>query len=188
MKYLFGVIVCIVLVVAVFLLVLRGLTGGNKESQITQQVKLADYSNTETVVRFTVDGPVVADQEHRAYRITVGRSQVSLDTYKTYDYDLIDQRTYPNTQSAYDSFLRAIDTAGFTKGDPKLKSDERGTCASGRRTILEIINGSSQIQRFWTTSCGKLGNFQGATSSISQLFINQVPRADYAKLVNSLKM
>lgn len=187
MKYLFGVIGCIIVVVAVFLLVLRGLTG-HKAPDPTQQVKLADYASTETVMRVTVDGPVVANQNHVAYRMTVGRTQTSLETYKTYDYELVDQRTYPNTQNAYDSFLRAIDMAGFTKGDPKIKGDERGVCANGRRIIVEILTGSSQVQRYWTTSCGKLGNFKGVIGTIQQLFVNQYPRADYNKLVNNLKI
>jgi len=185
MKYFLGFLVCIAIIIGVFILVIRGITGNSGPKNVHP---VSDYANTDVVMRMTVDGPIGADSLHRAYRITVGRSQTTIDTLQGYDYTLIDSKTYSNSQSGYENFLRALDLAGF-KGDTSKSqnNDERGVCATGDRFIFEVINGSSSTKRYWSTSCrGKGGNYKGSLSQTRGLFNAQVPGADLSKMITSL--
>ncbi len=188
MRYFLGFLVSIGLIVLVFILVLRGF-GGKSTQQ--NQTPLTDYANTDTVVRMTVDGKVVGDQQHQAYRITVSRDQITLETLQGYQYNAIDTKTYENNEQGYANFLRAIDLDGYTKGVSNAttaQDDERGVCPGGERFIFEIVNGSSQIERYWSTSCGGSGTFKGKTQAIKQLFDRQVPIPDYSKETGHLNL
>lgn len=182
MRYFLGFLVAIGLIVLVFILIIRGLTGGPKQSNV--QTLLTDYSKTETVMRITVDGAVNADQQHRKVRITVGRDENVLETLRGYQDEVIETKTYPNNEESYYTFLRAIQLQGYTKGidDPE-RADERGQCPTGKRYIFEIVTGNATVQRFWKTSCGP-GTFNGNSGTIRLLFQKQVP--DYSKMTRGL--
>ncbi|HEY5667611.1 MAG TPA: hypothetical protein VIR03_00435 [Candidatus Saccharimonadales bacterium] len=188
MRYFFGFVASIGLIVLVFILVLRGF--GSKSNPQSQN-PLTDYANSSTVMRMTVDGPIVGDQQHQAYRITVSRDQILIETLQGYNYSPIATQTYENTQQGYTNFLRAIDLAGYTKGNTKASgqaNDERGVCASGDRFIFEILSGGSQIQRYWATTCNGTGTFKGNKATVKHLFDRQVPIPDYSKLVGHLNL
>ncbi len=188
MKYFIGFLASIGLVILVFVLVLRGFGGRHGT---TNQSPLTDYANSDAIVRMTVDGPIVSDQQHQAYRITVGRSETRIETLQGYEYDAIDTKMYSNNQPGFTNFLRALDLAGFTKGVKNTDSqadDERGVCAFGSRYVLEIISGTSQIQRYWATSCGGQGTFKGNAVTVKRLFDKQVPTSDYSLLVSKLHL
>jgi hypothetical protein len=185
MKYFLGFLVCIAVIIGVFILVIRGITGNSAPKNLSP---VSDYANTDTVVRMTVDGPIGSDILHRAYRITVGRSQTTIESLQGYDYTLIDSKVYSNSQSGYENFLRALDLAGFRGDTSKSQNnDERGVCATGDRFIFEVMNGSSSTKRYWSTSCrGKGGNYKGNISQSRNLFNAQVPTADLSEMVNGL--
>jgi hypothetical protein len=183
MKYFIGFLASIALVILVIFLVIRGFSGGSDTTQTT--TKLVTYADTATTVSLTVDGPINADETHNALRITVGRDQASIETFEGYEEQVIDSRDYENNQTSYANFLRALDIAGFTKGDTEGSKDPRGECAKKDRFILEIKNGSDTRQKFWTTSCGG-GTFKGDIADIRQLFIRQIP--EYTTLTRQLKL
>lgn len=182
MRYFLGFLAAVGLVVLVFVLVLRGFSGG-KDSV---EVKLTDYTATDTVMQMTVDGKVVADQEHQMVRITVGRAENKIELINGYQNQVVDTKTFPNNEEAYGTFLRALDLLGYTKGDinPK-KGDERGVCATGQRFIFEIKTGSANVQRFWKTTCGS-GTFKGNSSEVRNLFRAQIP--EYSKITSKLDL
>lgn len=186
MKYFLGFLASIGLIILVFILILKGF--GGKSPQVDQN-PLSDYANTNALVRITVDGPIISQQQHQAYRITVGRSEARIETLQGYQYDAIETKTYENTQQGYNNFLRALDLAGFTKGDKKAaNNDERGVCATGNRYIYEIINGTSEVQRYWGTSCGGAGTFKGDKEQVNRLFNRQIPTPDFSRLTSRLKV
>jgi hypothetical protein len=188
MKYFFGFLASIGLIILVFILILRGF-GGKPQGQ--QPDPLTDYANSDALVRMTVDGPIVSDQQHQAYRITVGRSETRIETLQGYEYDAIDTKTYNNNQEGFTNFLRAIEFAGFAKGVKDVdnqQQDERGVCATGNRFVFEIIDGTSQVQRYWSTSCGNNGTFKGKTEQVKRLFDRQVPSPDFTQLTGHLRL
>jgi hypothetical protein len=188
MKYFLGFLAAVGLIILVFILVLRGF-GGDKN--VAQPDPLSDYANTDALVRMTVDGPIVADQQHNAYRISVGRSETRIETLKGYEYEIIETRTYENNQQGFTNFLRALDVVGFSKGNDKATKeadDERGMCATGKRFVFEIINGTSQIQRYWSSTCGTLGTFKGNSAQVKSLFDRQVPIPDFPQMTSRLRL
>ena len=55
------------------------------------------------------------------------------------------------------------------------ETDSRGVCPLGQQYIFESINGSSDLQHTWATSCGGQGTFGGKTSTVITLFEKQIP-------------
>ena len=110
MRYVLGFLVSIGLVVLVVVLVIRGISGGGETKN---QTPLSDYASTDAVMQLVVDGPIIADQDHRAFRITVGNSQVTVEALKGYQFETIESKAFTNNQESYTNFLRAIDAAGF---------------------------------------------------------------------------
>jgi hypothetical protein len=184
MKYFIGFLASIGLIILVVFLVIRGFSGSDKPT-LTEK-PLVSYATTDTTVRLSVDGPIVADQEHNGYSITVGRDQTVMDTYTGYEEQVIESNTYTNNTEGYANFLRALDLAGFTLGDKKSEADPRGTCATGNRYRLEIINGTNQVQDYWTTSCKIKGTFYGDKDQVMRLFRYQAP--DYSRMLRGLNI
>lgn len=167
-----------------FVIVLRGFTGGSKKP--TEQINLMDYVNSQTVVKFTADGPVTAEPNHQGYRITVGRDASTIEIVQGYQNNIIQAQTYSNNTGAYADFLRALQLQNFTKGDSdQAKADDRGVCPNGTRYTFEIENSGQTVQRYWSTSCGA-GTFHGNANTIRGLFQRQVP--DYAKYTGKLQL
>jgi hypothetical protein len=186
MRYFIGLLASIGLIILVFVLVLRGFSGG---PEVENKDPLSNYASSDAIVRLTVDGRIVSDLEHRAYQITVGRSEVRLETLKGYEYEIIQTKTYENNQESYHNFLRALDIAGFAKGvDDKNNRDERGVCAEGRRYVFEVLKGTSEEQRYWATSCGGEGTFKGNVAAVRALFDNQIPDRDLPKTAGQLEL
>ncbi|HUS25801.1 MAG TPA: hypothetical protein VMY99_00440 [Nevskiaceae bacterium] len=184
MRYFLGFLAAIGLIVLVFILILRGFSGNSNSPK--RVAPLSDYATTNTVVQLTIDGPVVAEDLHRGVRITVGGSENRLEIYQGYQNNVIQSKTYANNEQAYGVFLRALQLASFNKGNAEGPADERGVCATGSRYIYEIIDGNTDVQRYWSTSCGGQGNFQGSPAPIRNLFSKQIP--DYGPILSAYKV
>lgn len=178
MKYFIAFLASIALIIFVIVLIIRGFTGNDKKADLP--TPLIDYANTSVQMQYTVAGPVTADQQRKALRITVGQDQTRIEKLEGYNEAISNQKTYENNLAAYSEFLRALDIAGYTKGvdDPSLK-DERGYCPNGERYSFDIVDGGNVKQHFWSTSCGKGGNFKGKPAQVITLFQKQIP--DYGK-------
>ncbi len=173
MKYFFGFLASIGLIVFVFILIIRGFSGSGSKKNIP--APLVDYANTSVQMQYTIDGQINADQEHEALRITVDQNESKIEVLKGYTQAVAETKTYPSNQDAYGTFLRALDVAGYTKGNSdSAKKDERGFCPNGFRYNFDIVDGSSNKQHYWATSCGQ-GTSKGNTNTIRSLFQQQIP-------------
>src|SRR5438309_4401312 len=110
-----------------FLLLFLLLRGGGKPALPQTHKTLDSYATTDAQAQLTIDGPINADQEHRAVRITVDRDSVTFEQIQGYQGNVINMQTFGSNENAYVNFLLALEHAGFTHGknDPNLK-DERG--------------------------------------------------------------
>ncbi len=181
MRYIVGFLIGIGLIVLTFILIVRIFSGGGDEAR-PREINLNSYSTTDTVMRLTMDGPVVADAQHQQIRITVGRDQVLFERFVGYQGDIADTKTYPNNPDAYSEFLKALDVAGYKLGNADGPKDERGFCPTGQRFIYEAIGDGENILRWWQTSCGNSqGNFEGRGVDIRNLYKKQVP--EYRQLI-----
>jgi hypothetical protein len=184
MRYVIGFLVSIGLLILVFVLIFRG-GGSNQAPNVPRS--LVDYANTTTIVRYTDDYPVSADQTHRQVVTTVGRDHTSFVVQSGYEGTPLKSQSYENNPTAYSNFLRALQLAGYTTSTKDNKPlDERGYCPTGHRYTFEVLDGSRVIQHLWSTSCGNIGNFKGEADTIRSLYRRQVP--DYNKLTAGLSV
>lgn len=171
----------------ILLLIILLFHGGSTPKKIVTPRSLLSYENTDAQVRLTTEGPVVANQNYQYVQITVDKNNVSLTQLTGYEGQVTSLNNFSSNESAYQVFLRALNTAGFTYGNSsKLLADERGYCPLGERFIVEIINNGTDVQRFWTSSCGKSvpSTFYGNINLTIQLFQAQVP--NYSGLTENL--
>jgi hypothetical protein len=186
MRYIIGLLLGIGLIVLTFILIVKAFSGGGGGQQ-RHAVNLNDYATSTAVMRYTIDGPIVSDQEHNRIRITVSKDQVVYEQIQGYEGKLVQTKTYPTNVQAYSTFLRALNIAGFTHGDQKADDDERGYCPRGQRYIYEALDGGDTILRWWSTSCGNTqASFKGSAPTIRSLFQRQVP--DYQKLSSGVRL
>lgn len=184
MKYTIGFIAVILITILTFVLIWRGVMGGEDE---VQPAPLTDYAISTTAMRLTTEGQVNPDKLHRAIRITVSRSESRVEILKGYDGEVIKGKSYPSTDEAYFTFLRALDLMGYTEGKDKPEmADHRGYCPAGKRYLYEIVDGVDLLQTYWSASCSKVGNFEGDDSGIRKLFEEQIP--DYRKFVDNVDL
>jgi hypothetical protein len=183
MRYLIGLIITIGVILFV---IIRLLVGGGTPAPTVRAADLTKLATSDSVVRFTVQTPIQASQNHYEIQITVGRNLTDFVLYKGYDQAVVRTKTYPMTETAYADFLHGLEISGnYTKGntDAALK-DERGYCALGDRYIYEIIDEAGDVaQHYWSTSCGQK-TFHGDADVVQQLFQRQVP--DYETLTKDI--
>jgi hypothetical protein len=166
-------------------------SGGSKPKTPTGVVlkPLPDYANTDATVSMETQGRVVGDENYRAIVITIGRDERDLQVIQGYSGNVIQSKTFYNTQAAYDVFLRSINGGGFTAKlkATKYTADERGVCPLGNRSIYTLSQNNEDLSRLWGTTCGpKVGTFAGSQSLMQQLFRAQIP--DYSKLVQNVQL
>lgn len=179
------VIIVIALIIAALVSVARMVffSGGNtEESRNTgdQKVNIRDevLKTTEgRAVRYTVRGPIVADENFRSYQITVTPTSRSMTVYRGYLENPIETKSYDNNTRAYEQFVYALDKADISKTRDAKEEDLRGVCANnGRAYQFEIIDSGNTQQAIWTSTCdGSKGTMAANIAQVHQLFANQIP-------------
>jgi hypothetical protein len=137
------------------------------------------------VASYKVEGPVVANEDHRSYTIVVSENVVTMKTFSNYDKTLIAEKNYTNTPAAYESFLSALSNANVTalarNTSTEFSFEDQGVCATGRKFFLEL---DTSLFR-WSTSCSnKQGNAGFNMAPVSSLFQRQVP--DFSDMTRGL--
>jgi hypothetical protein len=180
-KYFFGFLAFLAAAVVVVLLViglLRGLdTESVAESSAVNTYTLTDPGAVDTIVRYRITGPVVADENYRELRITASKNSRTIELLKGYGGSIEKSVTYPNTPESYRAFLGALEAAKFamTKSDyasPNLAT----TCVTGSKYFYELSSASGKPVDTWRSSCNtNHGNFAGDAENIAELFRVQLP-------------
>jgi hypothetical protein len=170
MRFFTGFLIFLGLIVLLFVIILKH---GNAPK--TQPINLASYSNTGAVAKLTVDGPIVADIQHRSVQITVGATQTTFQIITGYQGSVIANRNIANNEASYSAFLQALAVSGFTNGISEQIPNKQGFCPSGERFTFELLENNSDIINYWATSCGGQGTYRGSTTTTVQLFEAQVP-------------
>jgi hypothetical protein len=185
MKYAAGVIgVVLVAIIAIIMLVRRT---PEPRTDIPQETVLSDYANRDGRVRYTIDGRINAREDHRTIVITVSRTERMLEIYQGYENDVLRRETFVNSEGAYSTFLRALESAGFSQERETDIHNYTGICPQGRRHVYELLDGPEEIMRTWDTSCSRrLGSFDGNSSLVRQLFQRQIP--DYSRLTSGVRL
>jgi len=175
MRFFVGFLITIGLIVLVVVLLVRG--GGGNATPSPAALNLDAYTTGTTTASLIIDSPIVAESNHREIKIDVTQNLVTYTQYQGYEQSPLDTRTFPNNSAAYAVFLHALQNAGYTLGSTsKALHDERGYCPTGYRYIYSFNDGSKDLMRFWSTSCGSSqGTFKGMSNTVRTLFQSQVP-------------
>lgn len=185
-KYIIGILAGLGLFILVIVVLVKVLTGGSSTSK-SQALDLNSFSNTDTTVQMTIDGPITANQTHQALRITVGQSQGEIQIIHGYEGRVVQTKSYDNNSASYNAFLHALTLSGYALGssDPKLK-DQNGYCPDGDRYIFTVNRDGKELQHYWATSCGHQGNYKGSVGQTLDLFQKQIP--DYDNLTTNVNI
>jgi len=181
-RFIVFVLVCICLIWLVIFLLTRSLSRSKTEAPTSPKTDIIQYANTGVVAEMAMDGPIIADDDHEAVRITVGRDQTHIRAVKGYNGQVVRERSFPNTAQSYQVFLKSLDGAGFTQGKSSAENSEEGKCPQGNRYVYSLKDGSSDILRYWSSSC-TAGTYGGNVTQTQWLFRNQIPVKDYYEVL-----
>ena len=178
-------IVIVLVIVAVVSLGRAIFSGGGSdtsEEQVDEGRTALLETGSDRAVSLTVRGPIVAEEEHKSYRIIVSPSNRSMTIYKGYLDEQERAKTLRNNGEAYEQFVHALDKANMMKGiepeDEKL-NDLRGLCATGYVYEYAVLLDDSTIKRLWTSTCdGSKGTLQASVQQLNNLFLSQIPDSD----------
>lgn len=146
--------------------------------------------NTEAdrVVRMTVRGAIVADEQFRSYQISVTPSSRTLTTYTGYLDKKVDEVALGNNIPAYEEFVYSLDRANLAKGVELTgdKNDTRGICATGQVYQFVTMKTDKVVKNLWTSTCrGSRGSLDANVDQLKALFVNQIPNAsDLIRKIN----
>lgn len=177
-----AVITAIVLLLVIgiigIVLIARNIFSGNDTpmTQTQEVAPLSDYNRPGIRVTLEVQGPVVAKEEHNAYRLIVSRTDRIMQVVNGYDGSIVKQERLDNTEEAFGVFLKALERGGFDNVNAAYTNeDERGACATGRRHIYMIEDEGIELFRTWNTTCGNDIGTSDAPRSVRTLFQKQFP-------------
>lgn len=187
MKYVIGVIAVIIVTILAIVLIINRDSPDQPNQTGRQAVSLYEQAKDGGTVSYTVEGKVVGDEERRAVRITVGSSTRKIEVLRGYNETVEKSQTFTNTSAGYEEFLKALELAGFSRKRDYTPKDERGVCPLGRRYIYEFEKPGEDTVKTWSTSCSpQQGTFGGVSTTVRQLFQNQVP--EYNKFTSGVRL
>jgi hypothetical protein len=183
MRYFLVFLITVGLIVLVFVIILKSFSSAPSKPV----TPLVDYSNTNTVIEITIDGPVNDNQDHNAVQMIVGQTQSEINIVQGYQNAVVNTQSYPNNSAAYGWFLRSLDLAGYTEGKSNSNlTDYRGYCSTGDVYVFQVLTGSTVNEQYWATSCGGPGTFKGNMSLVETLFQAQFP--DYGDITSNINI
>lgn len=190
LKYFIGFFIAIGLIIVLIILLFGGGDDkGSKSNEQTSEVptSLVDLANTGGEVRMTIKGNVRANQDYYEIQISSNPNSNQVNIVQGYEGRVINSKSFGNNKSAYETFLKALQYAGFEQGKKDSKtSDDRGYCPLGQRYIYEIIQDGKTTQRFWGSTCGKdvPSTYLGSIGLTNDLFQQQIP--DYDEITSDV--
>src|SRR5687767_3037168 len=107
MRYFLGFL-AVVLVGVVAIVLLVGNRPQSPQGSNKKQVDLTTYDRSDAVMRLTIDGRINSLEEHRAVRISVGRTFRQAEVLTGYEGTRERNQILRNEQKAFEVFLRAL--------------------------------------------------------------------------------
>ena len=176
-----------IVAVAAVLAIGRALFGGDS-TQDQSEVETVDIGNESLLssesgrsIRLTVRGPIVADESHRSYQVTISPSSRVMATYEGYLESEMDIKKYDNNTSAYEELIYALQKRKMMDGIELTdeQNDLRGICATGKIYMFETLMDDETVKTLWTSDCsGSKGSALANVDEIIDMFIKQIPDGD----------
>ena len=183
-------IIVVALVIAALVALGRLIFGGSsttttQSTSTTLKDSVLNTSSTRSV-RWTVRGPIVADEEFRSYQITASPSARTYTVFSGYLESITSTQTYPNNERAYEELVHALVNADITDTRSSSNDDIRGVCATGGIAYkFDTLKDSEGDLSLWGSTCSKSkGTIAADALKIHALFANQIP--DFKPLFTSV--
>jgi hypothetical protein len=173
MRFITLFLIAIGMLILVIVLIFKGFSGGPK----APEVNLNSYANTSAVTQLLIDGPINADQTHQQVQISVGNQVNTFEVMSGYQGSVTATKSFASNPQSYSAFLQALQLAGFTKSNTTAVADMQGYCSTGQRYSFTLANGSNNVVRSWSSSCG-VGTYKGNLARTLTLFEAQIPNYD----------
>ena len=175
-------IITVVVVIAILVTLVRSLLNPDKKTeqpQTPEQSLESKIKNQDPIrsVRWTVRGPIAADEEFKSYQITVSPTSRKYVIYSGYLDRVLDKKEYANNSNAYEQFTYALVKLNIQASDNKSNDDIRGVCATkGLAYVFETRDGDNTDTNLWTSTCkDSPGTLNADTLKLQALFVNQIP-------------
>jgi hypothetical protein len=176
--------IILVAIIAIILIVSRGPSDNPSRPA---SVTLSDYANQNSIVSHTTQGEVVGEDQRRAIRISVTPTERRFEVLAGYEEAVERSQTYPNTQAAYEAFLKALHYAGFTRSRASSYDGPIGVCPLGTTFIYDVSADGQSRLNLWSDSCRRdEGTFAGNASLVRQLFQQQI--SDYNQQISGVNL
>jgi len=188
MRYFLGVLAMLFIgALAVYLIYSQPSSNNGSITKKNTGLVLSSYAGSDASVQQTTTGRLVGEEDRRAIRITVSRSQRTIDILGGYEETILSTQQITNTQAAYNAFLHALDNEGFTKSKKSPESSQSGVCPLGNQYNYTVLEGTNDLSNLWSTSCTLSdGTFNGNGPTIRQLFQSQIN--NYSQFVNGVQL
>ncbi len=134
--------------------------------------------SSDSSVRMSVRGPLVADENYHTYTITISTTTRTMTTYQGYSGKTFANDQRANSVDGYTQLVYALSKAKLMDGTPLSGSanDERGVCATGTLYDFEVFQGTTSVQKLWTSTCtGAPGSLKASLTQVTNLFDSQIP-------------
>lgn len=148
-----------------------------KEDKITQ-IELNELKNTGSKLKFTIKGPIVADEDYREIVFEISQGTRSVKFFKGYNLVLEKEKKLPNNYSAYEALAGALYSSGFMTERANVKNKKyENQCSSGKVYNAELLDSDNKVKKsLWITSCNsKSGTLLASPTTILNLFKKQFP-------------
>ena len=159
-----------------------------KDEQQTSETFQEALLNTDGshTVRWTVRGPIVADENYKSYQIVVTPTSRVFTTYSGYLDKVIDIKSYSNNTDAYEQFVYALDKTSIGKTRDADQEDFRGVCATkGIAFKFDILKNDADDKSVWSSTCKESpGTMTADPLKVQALFVNQIP--DFQPVFNKI--
>ncbi len=170
------IFILVAAIVLIFAILLFGPKSG-PATKTSAPKTLSELSSGGASVRLTTEGLLNGDDQHREIRVTVNKNIRTLDIIQGYNGHVIYSKNFGNNQTAYDTFLRGLDLAGFTRSRATNLKDERGVCPEALTFIYQLTGTNGHDIRLWSSDCGG-GTLAGKPQLIQNLFRAQITNYD----------
>lgn len=176
MRYIIEALISVGLIIVIIVLIFSG--GNGKKPASPKPIGLTSLVGSGASVQIVTEGQISADKTHREISITINQGASKVDIIQGYQNHVISSHRIPNNKAAYDTFLRALELAGFSQSNTSGNQDERGHCPLGHRYLYKVIDASGKVsQRLWGDNCSSSdGSFKGNGDLIQNLFQLQIPK------------
>ena len=188
--------IVIILVIALFAILgvvtlsNLGSNSSNKPSTI-KSTKITDAADKNTTrLTWTEQGKLVGDDKRKSVRIIVTHDKRTIQLLSGYNDQIEKSEDFTNSDTAFDTFSRALDLLNFGRERKVKQSDERAACPFGNRFIYNLDSNNTSVVRSWSDSCsagdGTFGGNATSATDIRRLFQAQIP--DYTKFISGTQL